>query len=201
MIHDLDATLRALITQRAPSDSLLSHLSPSAIRFEIPDAAWRAQREGLTLSCYLFRVEQNRQMQTAEPLRRGDALRGGRLRAPVRVDCTYCVSAWGADSEEGLFEEHRLIGELLLLLLLYPVLPAEVLQGSLSTGIPPLLSALASAEHAPPAVDFWTALGHGPRPAIHVVLTLALQPDARQEESLASERVETIHIESSLKED
>ena len=72
MIHDLDATLRALITQRAPSDSLLSHLSPSAIRFEIPDAAWRAQREGLTLSCYLFRVEQNRQMQAAEQDRAGD---------------------------------------------------------------------------------------------------------------------------------
>ncbi|MDX9708731.1 MAG: Pvc16 family protein [Trichloromonas sp.] len=64
---------------------------------------------------------------------------GAENKMPVRVDCSYLVTAWAANSSgTPAYDEHRLLGEVMKVLPRHPVLPTSVLQGSLQGQDPPL---------------------------------------------------------------
>src|SRR5690606_38243794 len=93
MIRDLDATIQTLLETLAPPGS---ELADADISFDLPDAEWRGSLANLTVNCYLYDVRENLELRTNERLiQRSElgvpmALR----RPPVRIDCTYCITAW-----------------------------------------------------------------------------------------------------------
>ena len=154
MIRDLDITIQAMLETLAPPGSVLASAD---VTFDLPDAEWRTGITSLTVNCYLYDVRENREMRTNERLvQRSDTGIPMALRQPpVRVDCTYCITAWSPAENESVLEEHRLLSQVLRLLLQNPTIPPGVLQGSLVTQIPPYPRVIAGPSDIKNMPEFW----------------------------------------------
>jgi hypothetical protein len=177
VIQYLDATLRALLTTAPPDSLLFSAVQRSgAVAFDLPDADWQSKLSGLTVNLYLYDIVENREMRTNEPLlvRSTDGKRAARVAPPVRIDCGYCITAWSVATTEPVLEEHQLLSDVLLLLLQTPTIPTELLQGSLTTQIPPYPTIVASTDAMKNHPQFWNALDQKLKPSLNYVVTLAM---------------------------
>jgi hypothetical protein len=190
MIRDLDATIEALLQQRAEPGS---ELAQAEVSFEIPDGDWRAGLDTLTVNCYLYDIRENRDMRTNEPLLQRNGSTAGRRRPPARIDCSYCITAWSPATSESTLDEHRLLSQILLVLLRHPVIPAVLLQGSLVNQIPPYPTVIASPDGVKDQPDFWGALDQQLKPSLNYVVTLAFMLD--QDPVPMSQVVEEVVVE------
>jgi hypothetical protein len=177
MISDLDATIGQLLTKGAPPGSVLAG---ATISFELPDSAWRATIHGPTVNCYLYDIRENAALRTHEPLtvRSPDGRQVTRIAAPVRVDCAYCITAWSNVTPGAAFEEHNLLGEILLVLLKNPTIPSAMLQGTLAGQIAPYPTVIASQDGVKNQPEFWTALDQKLKPSLNYIVTMAVLLDA-----------------------
>jgi hypothetical protein len=193
MISDLDDTIGQLLNQRA---SRGSELAAADIDFAIPDAEWRSGLDTLTVNCYLYDVRENTELRTNEPLvqRSADGERATRRRPPVRIDCAYCITTWSRSSQASITDEHRLLGQVLVVLLKHPTIPSELLQGSLANQIAPYPTVIASPDGVKNPPQFWEALGQQLKPSSNYVVTLALMLDEAPDELGAT--VKTFDIEA-----
>lgn len=173
MIRDLDDTIQELLETRAPPGS---ELAGADITFDLPDADWRAGVNTLTVNCYLYDIRENRDLRTVEPLlqRSPDGTRATRRQAPARIDCAYCITAWSPATDESVLEEHRLLSQVLKVLLQNPTIPAGVLQGGLVDQIPPYPTVIASPDGVKNQPEFWGALDQQLKPSLNYVVTLAM---------------------------
>ncbi len=166
MIHDLDKTLKKLLERE-----LSQILTSEQIKFDTPDDQFSPQPPALDL--FLYDVRENRDLRSNEWLveRRsnGTAIKKA---PPVRVDCSYLISAWGSDAED----EHRILGEVMRVLLRYPTIPAEILQGSLVVQEPPLPATTLQPGHLQSLGEFWQALGGKPKAALNYTVTIGVEP-------------------------
>jgi hypothetical protein len=190
MIHDLDETIRHLLRQGASAGSSLLNAD---IKFDVPDAAWRLSLTKLTVNCYLYDINENREMRTHEPLRvrSADHKRVAEIGPPRRVDCSYCITAWSMSTTEPVLEEHRLLSEVLLVILRHPTIPRSMLQGSLVDQIAPYPTVIASqgGEKNP---DFWQALDQRLKPSLNYVVTLAVLLDVIPADAALPSAVQTV---------
>lgn len=173
MIRDLDDTIQELLKTRAPAGS---ELAGADISFDLPDADWRAGVSTLTVNCYLYDIRENLEMRTNEPplQRSPDGTRAVRRQPPARIDCAYCITAWSPATDESVLEEHRLLSQVLLVLLRNPTIPSDVLQGSLVGQIPPYPTVIASPDGVKNQPEFWGALDQQLKPSLNYVVTLAM---------------------------
>ena len=194
MIRDLDDTIEQLFVTRAPAGS---ELSGADISFDLPDADWRGGLDTLTVNCYLYDIRENVELRTVEPpvQRSADGTRAIRRRAPVRIDCAYCITAWSPATNESVLEEHRLLGQILRVLLLHPTIPADVLQGSLVDQIPPYPTIIAAPDGVKNQPEFWGALDQQLKPSLNYVLTLAVSLDETPAEAAMPPVVEEVQVE------
>ena len=176
MILDLDLTIRELLETRASPGS---ELAGAEVVFDLPDATWRSGLSQLTVNCYLYDVRENPDLRTVEPLmhRSADGTRAARMRPPVRIDCSYCITAWSTATDDPVLEEHRVLGQVLRILLRNPSIPSDTLQGSLATQIPPHPTIIAAADGIRNQPDFWGALDQQLKPSLNYVVTLAMMLD------------------------
>ena len=176
MIKDLDDTLQALLTDKAPPGS---ELSGATISFDLPDGDWRQQIDALTVNCYLYDIRENAMLRTREPLlqRSDDRTRASRRRPPVRIDCAYCITAWSRAQNESVADEHRLLSQVLKVLLQHPTIPSDVLRGSLVDQIPPYPTVIALPDGVKNQPEFWGALDQQLKPSLNYVATLAMMID------------------------
>jgi hypothetical protein len=172
MLHDLDATLRAVLADpAAPAD-----LRAADVSFDTPDKSFTPAQA--TVNLFLHDVQENRELRDDAPVVTMANGTYSSVRPPMRVDCGYLVTTWSTKAA-GLKaeEEHRLLGHTLLWLSRFPLITPGYLQGGLLT--PPQL-------YPPPAMvaqlkegqgmgQFWTALGIAPRPAFSLTVTIGLQ--------------------------
>ncbi len=195
MIRDLDDTIRELLETRAPAGS---ELAGATISFDLPDADWRAGLDQLTVNCYLYDIRQNPELRTNELLlqRSGDGTRAVRRRAPVRIDCAYCITAWSPATEESVLEEHRLLSQVLVVLLKNPTIPSDVLQGSLVDQIPHYPTVIASPDGVKNQPEFWGALDQQLKPSLNYVVTLAVMLDEAPAEAAMPRVVEEVVVEA-----
>ena len=193
MIRDLDLTIRELLETRAPTGA---ELAGADIVFDLPDADWRAGLGQLTVDCYLYDLRENAELRTQEPLvhRSADLTRASRLRPPARVDCSYCITAWSTATADPVLEEHRVLSQVLRILLANPSVPADVLQGSLATQIPPYPTVIAAADGIRNQPDFWGALDQQLKPSLNYVVTLALMLDDEPEPADMTRVVEEVEV-------
>lgn len=177
MISDLDRTIEAFLTDLAPAGS---ELAGADISFEIPDSDWRAALSTLTVNCYLYDIHENLELRTYQPLVQysPDGTRAVNRLAPRRVNCAYCITAWSAaTTADAVFEEHRVLSQVLQVLLRNPTIPASVLQGQLVDQIPPYPVITASSDGMKNNPDFWGALDQQLKPSLNYIVALAMMMD------------------------
>jgi hypothetical protein len=167
MINDLDDALERLLAQE------LGRIFTEAVSvvFDTPVEDFRPTTR--TIDLFLYDVRENRELRSNDWLvERNDDGGVRKRRAPVRVDCSYLITAWAGDAKS----EHNLLGEVMKILLRYPTLPATVLQGgSLGGQEPPLPTAVLQPGRLQSLGEFWQALGGEPKAALNYTVTIVVE--------------------------
>jgi hypothetical protein len=175
VIDDLDRTLEALLRQELPAE-LVGQVT---ISFATPDDQFPPSTVPLpAVDLFLYDVRENLELRGAEWLldRAADGA-AQRVPAPVRVDCSYLITAWSADSSTSrAHDEHRLLSEVLLVLARHPTLPAGVLRGGLAGQEPPLPTTTLQPGRLQSMAEFWQALGGKPKAALNYTVTIGVEP-------------------------
>ena len=179
MIADLDAALAALLERELPPPIA----SVTAISFETPDADFAAG--GVTLPAidlFLYDVRENTELRSNDWLvERTTADELLRHAPPTRVACSYVVTAWGSGTAPAR-DEHRLLSEVLKVLVRFPAMPAELLNGELAGQTPALALTRLGPGPLDGATALWQALGSRPRAAVNLTVTVSV-PTAAPEDA------------------
>jgi hypothetical protein len=182
MIDDLDKTIKALLLHELRGTNV-------EISFETPDAQFRPKIKPPAINLFLYDIRENRELRSNEISR--DRSPDNKIISqpnPVRVDCSYLVSAWVGDgSNTSTEQEHQLLGDTMTVLLKYPKLPLEFRQGRLKNQeqVPP--TATLQPGRLQSIGEFWQALGGNPKAAFDYTVTIGLQPFAPTSEGLVEE--------------
>lgn len=169
MFHDLDATLAALL------DGELA-LPGVAVSFAGPDEAFPPSTVALpAVAFFLYDVRENLELRsTAWDTAQRDGITT-RTRPPVRVDCSYLITAWPGDgAPDPARDEHKLLGEVLKVLLRHRRIPERYLQGELTSQEPPVPSRIIGEGRLQSMGEFWQAMGGRPKATLHYGVTLSV---------------------------
>lgn len=175
MIDDLDRTLEDLLKRELPSD-LVSQVT---ISFATPDGNFPPSSVTLpAIDLFLYDVRENNDLRSNDwRLERANDGTMVRKRGPVRVDCSYLITAWpSANSNTAARDEHHLLGEVMKALLRHATLPPGVLFGSLTGQEPPLPASTLQPGRLQSLAEFWQALGGKPKAALSYTVTLGVDP-------------------------
>jgi len=179
MFQDLDSTLNKILDDPAmnapPLAPPLSELLGAEISFITPDKNFETALAKPTVNLFLYDVKENRELRDPTPIieKVGNAF--VRRQAPVRVDCSYIVTAWSKlTNQQKVAEEHRLLAQALLWLTRFPIIPPVYLQGRLTTQIYAPQMWVAQIDPNKNAGEFWDALAIPPRPAFYLTVTIAM---------------------------
>jgi hypothetical protein len=190
MFQDLDATLTAVL-RAAPAP-----VKDADVSFEQPDRDFAPDKD--TVNLFLHEVVENRTLRETAPYleRLGDDETAGyrSVPPPLRVDCTYLVTAWARPEVTGAGKtavEHTLLGTTLLWLSRFATVDDRFLSGSMQSPPQrhPLPLTVAQPRSDPGTGEFWNALGVAPRPAFSVTVTIGMTPVEEVEEYPALEHV------------
>ena len=194
MINDLDETLAALLQRDLPS-ALTEQVQ---ISFATPDDQFPPQSVTLpAIDMFLYDVRENLELRTNEVYveRRSDGT-AERMRAPVRVDFSYLVTAWPSESvPDPAEDEHRLLGEVMRVLLRHRTIPEDVLQGALKGQEPALPLSSLQPGRLQSLGEFWQALGGKPKAALNYQVTLSVDVTAPEEVHLVTDKMIKIRME------
>ena len=173
MIDDLDKTLEALLKEKLPSD-LVGQLT---ISFATPDGQFPPPAVTLpAIDLFLYDVRENRELRFNEwTTERTDQGKGIRRQPPARVDCSYLITAWASESSPNpAQDEHRLLGEVMQVLLRYRQFPSDALRGNLVGQTPPLRIIPLQPGYLQSLGEFWQALGGKPKAALNYSVTVSV---------------------------
>lgn len=174
MIHDLDKTVEELLAQELPPE-LVSQVT---ISFATPDDQFPPTSVTLpAIDLFLYDVRENRELRNNEWIvERQSNGTATKKRSPVRVECSYLVTAWPSESAPNpAQDEHHLLGEVMKVLLRHSTIPAAVLQGSLKGQEPPLPAITLQPGRLQSLGEFWQALGGKPKAALNYTVTIGVE--------------------------
>jgi Pvc16 N-terminal domain/Carboxypeptidase regulatory-like domain len=175
MFDDLDTALARLLDDpQAPP-----RLKAADVAFDTPEKGYQPAQD-TAVNLFLFDVGENRDLRETMPLR--DVTSGivTTKRPPLRIDCSYLVTAWSKKTGAvKVQEEHRLLSEAFVWLNRFPVIPDQYFDFTGSTlknppFSPPAMLAQMNSERS--LAEFWQALGISPRPAFYLTVTIAIDP-------------------------
>jgi len=173
MIDDLDKSLENLLKQELPPE-LVAQIT---ISFATPDGQFPPATVALpAIDLFLYDVRENRDLRDGEwRVERQSDGTAVRKAPPVRVDCSYLITAWPSDSSTTpARDEHRLLGEVMKALLRHSSLPAGVLEGSLQGQQPPLPASTLQPGRLQSLAEFWQALGGKPKATLSYTVTIGV---------------------------
>jgi hypothetical protein len=172
MIRDLSLTLQAILDDTTLA-ATFPELAAAQIVFDRPAEGFNPTQT--TIDLFLYDVRENMELRSSEPLvERNDGLATIR-RSPLRVACSYLVTAWPVGGADLALQEHRLLSQVLQVLSRYPKIPASFLRGSLIGQKPPLPLITSQADGLKEPSEFWTAIGNSLRPSLSVVATISME--------------------------
>ena len=170
MFDDLDATLAALLDRELPVENV-------TISFAAPDDQFPPSGVGLpAVAFFLYEIRENRELRPDRWERdvRPDGM-VTRTRTPVRVDCSYLITAWPSESApDPAADEHRLLGEVMKVLLRHPLIPEEHLRGELVGQDPPVPTRFLAESQLHSLGEFWQAMGGKPKATLQFGVTVGL---------------------------
>lgn len=197
MIDDLDRTLEELLKRELPSD-LVDQVT---ISFATPDDQFPPSSVSLpAIDLFLYDVQENRELRSNEWIveKRTDGT-ASKKRAPVRVECSYLVTAWPSTaSTTPAQDEHRMLGEVMLALLKHPTLPGAVLQGALKDQEPLLPAITLQPGRLQSVGEFWQALGGKPKAALNYTVTMAVEVHKPEEVEVVTEKMLKFRLEKEV---
>jgi Pvc16 N-terminal domain len=170
VLHDLDATLAALLA----AELSLPNVSVS---FEGPDEQFPPSSVALpAISLFLYDIRENLDLRTSEwELTQGPDGATTRRRAPARADCSYLITAWASTSApDPAADEHRLLGEVMAVLLRHRTVPDTYLQGALTGQEPPVRTRIMADGRLQSIGEFWQAMGGRPKATLHYGVTVSV---------------------------
>jgi hypothetical protein len=183
MIDDLDRTVEELL-RRELAPALVEQI---AISFAAPDADFPPAAVTLpAIDLFLYDIRENLELRDRQwIIEHKDDGTAIRKRAPVRIDCSYLITAWSSDSSPTrALDEHRLLSQVMKVLLRHPQLPEVLLQGSLKGQEPPLPSSTLQPGRLQSMAEFWQALGGKPKAALNYTVTIGVVDDQEIETEL-----------------
>lgn len=172
MIGDLSQALKAFLeaSQALPADT--------EVAFERPSDTYKPDKS--TLNLYLYDIHEHTDLRDHVPRVTPQAGGGVRIEpAPVRVTCSYLLTAWvesGVTGEEAVLAEHQMLGAVLATLHANPTLPQAVLTGNLASQLYPVALRTSMGELSRNPAEFWSALGGKLRPSISLSAVITLDP-------------------------
>ncbi len=172
MIRDLSLTLRTLLDDPALAPTF-PELAAAQIVFDRPTEQFNPAQA--TVDLFLYDVRENLELRSSETLVERNNGQAVIHPSPLRVACSYLVTAWPVGGAELPLQEHRLLSQTLQALSRHPTIPASFLQGNLVGQQPPLPMLTAQADGLKDPADFWTAIGNKLRPSISVTVTIAME--------------------------
>lgn len=176
MIDDLDKTVEELLKR----ELALALVEQIAISFAAPDSDFPPAAVTLpAIDLFLYDIRENLELRNTQwIIEHKDDGTATRRRAPVRIDCSYLITAWSsASSTTRALDEHRLLSEVMKVLLRHPTLPEVLLQGSLRGQEPPLPSSTLQPGRLQSMAEFWQALGGKPKAALNYTVTIGVVTD------------------------
>lgn len=186
MINDLDETLANLLRHHLPR-GLAEQVQVSFAR---PDDQFPPQSVTLpAIDLFLYDIRENLELRSNDVSfeRQSDGT-AKRTLAPARVDFSYLITAWPNSSVPDPSEdEHRLLGEVMRVLLQYRTIPEDVLQGSLVGQHPALPVSSLQSGRLQSLGEFWQALGGKPKVALNYQVTVAVDVAAAETVPLVTE--------------
>jgi Pvc16 N-terminal domain/Carboxypeptidase regulatory-like domain len=186
MLADLDESLRGLLKRE-----LARHgFDGVEIAFDAPDKEWAAGLSGPAVNLFLYDIREAKDFRPVDWERELAEGRPRERRPPLRVAGSFAVTAWTRAVED----EHRLLSQVLAILYAFPVLPDDVLVGTLANGSQryPLKTLTAQDRHED-ASDFWTAVGGQYKASFNYVVTLSCEAGTTVERG-PEVRTQTIHL-------
>ncbi len=171
MIRDLSTTLQAILSDPSLAGSFLE-LSKAQIAFDRPDDSFKPTQT--TIDLFLFDLRENMELRSNEP--RIERLNGQAVihRAPMRVACTYLVTAWPVGGTDLMLQEQRLLTQALQVFSTHPTIPAAFLKGKLVGQEPPLPMMASHPEELKNPAEFWTAIGNKMRASVTLTVTVSM---------------------------
>ena len=169
MISDLDQVLRQLLIREIPVKN-----SEVDIQFDQPSREWSARLSRPTLNLFLHDVRENLKLRRSQQwiVEQNPDGTATQRRTPVRMDMHYMITAWANDPDD----EHSLLSRTLMALFRQPCLPQDLLPESLQDQPLPIPLQVAQEDTLRNPADVWNALDNEIRPAITLVVTLAVDP-------------------------
>lgn len=153
ILADLDEVLGELLEGGLAARGLLG----VTVTFEAPSRERVAQWPSPAIDLFLYDLREapGERDRSWHPTRVDG--RAMLVRAPLRLACTYAITAWAPT----VLDEHRLLSQVIAILCAHPQLPVELLPPSLLVGEPPqpLIAEVAHVRDEARA-EFWTALGN-----------------------------------------
>jgi hypothetical protein len=169
MLADMDEALRQLLLKELARQ----RFDGAAVSFEAPTGQWAAGLSAPTVNVFLYDLREAREQpgDTWRELRRNGAAR--LERPPLRLDCTYAITAWARAVED----EHRLLSQVLAILLAYQRLPPDLLGERLAPPghDRPILGRVGQPKGDGKA-EFWSAIGGQYKVSLDYVVTLPCDP-------------------------
>jgi hypothetical protein len=170
MLQDLDATLAALLQAELSAQNV-------AISFAAPDDQFPPSGVSLpAISFFLYDVREDNDLRSTQW--EFDQQPSGlvtRKRPPVRVTCSYLITAWpSASAPDPVQDEHRLLGEVLKVLLRHRVIPENYLSGELTGQEPALPARIIAEAHLQSLGELWQAMGGKPKATLNYAITISV---------------------------
>jgi hypothetical protein len=188
MIDDLDKTIEDLLVRELPQE-LVDQIT---ISFATPDDQFPPPSvTPPAIDLFLYDVRESRDLRTNEWMveRRGDGTIS-KKRPPARVECSYLVTAWASESSTTpALDEHRLLGEVMMVLLRHPTIPSELLKGNLVGQDPPLPAITLQPGRLQSLGEFWQALGGKPKAALNYTVTFGAEVHKPVEAEVVTEKM------------
>jgi Pvc16 N-terminal domain len=170
MLQDLDATLAALLQGELSVQNV-------AISFAAPDDQFPPSGVSLpAISFFLYDVREDHDLRSTEwEMDRQANGMVTRKRPPVRVTCSYLITAWPSTSApDPSQDEHRLLGEVLKVLLRHRAIPENYLSGELAGQEPPLPARIIAEAHLQSLGELWQAMGGKPKATLNYAVTISV---------------------------
>jgi hypothetical protein len=188
MLKDLDESIAALLRDSLPAD----WKEKVRISFAAPDNQFPPQGVSLpAIDLFLYDVRENLDLRSNDVfVHRGSDGRPEQRRAPVRVDCSYLITAWPGEGISDPWEdEHRMLGEVMRALLRHPTIPRRMLQGELASQELPLPASSLQPGRLQSLGEFWQALGGKPKVTLNYTVTVSVDLAVREAAYLVTEKL------------
>ncbi len=165
MIRNLSETLEQLVATELPGVQ---------VEFVRPSEPYNPAQGLTTLNLFLFDVRENVELRSNERVVTRANNQATIELPPLRVSCSYLVTAWPDGNIDLELREHRLLSQALQTFSRFPTIPPAFLQGGLAGQEPPLPMMAASTNGPPNPAEFWTALANRLRASFVLSVTIGM---------------------------